>query len=229
MNLISLSKTALSYDTFVEMLSSYIEISLNRKDLLKDMHVLIKNTYIKNGMAYHNLDHISDCLTNLFLNIEKIQELESSKISEFEISALFAAIYFHDIIYVPMSSDNESLSVAASRTYLTVLGCDNHFISEVKRLILATKHDTPPKKVSDSIIMDIDLAGLALPWVEFTNMTEKIYKEFSFLERDVFIKGRKKFFEKMLSRGPIYHTVYFYTQLESKAQDNLKKFIKEFY
>lgn len=69
-----------------------------------------------------------------------------------------AAIWFHDAIYDPRAKDNEEQSAALAETALTTAGIAPEIISQVRSLILITKHTSPPRQPDEILLVDIDLA-----------------------------------------------------------------------
>ena len=61
---------------------------------------IIEASYNKNQLAYHNLDHIADCL-NQFYSSQHLAE---------DPTAVEFALWFHDIVYDPKAPDNEEKS-----------------------------------------------------------------------------------------------------------------------
>lgn len=212
-----LSEEMISFEKFASMISGKVRFP----DTLGSIHEWIKNEYSKTNRAYHNLEHISDCLVSFSLFVQNVGHAYGNS------QAIFTAIYFHDIIYSSRADNNEEASAAVAQSVLLSLGCSDSFIKNVKNLIMVTKHNRAPQTEEEKLIVDIDLLGFALPWDEYIEMTKKIYQEFSHYPMDVFLSGRKQFLkEHFFSKDRIYHTPYFYENYESLARDNFERFLK---
>ena len=60
----------------------------------------------------------------------------------------------------------------------------------VRQLILLTRHDRPPDSEDGKLIVDIDLASLAVPPGEFDHNTQLIRQEYPHVSEDKFRQGR---------------------------------------
>jgi predicted metal-dependent HD superfamily phosphohydrolase len=139
-------------------------------------------------------------------------------------SLLYLAILFHDVVYDTNRKDNEEKSAEFAENWLKNKFV-NEEIKEVKRLILATKHQHKNETDKDAqIIVDCDLAGLGQSWEGYKKNGENIRKEYSQFSDEEFKNGRIKFLENMLKQPKIF---YILTLLESKARENMKRELEE--
>lgn len=181
---------------------------------INDIFEEIIARYSESHRHYHGLDHILDCLEKL----DQVRHFANRPL------VLEMAIWTHDIVYdARPNANNEERSADLSNKLLTKLHLDPIFIAEVRERIMPTKHTYIPTGRDDCLIVDIDLASLALPPEEFDEMSEKIRQEYN-IPVDIFRIGRAEFFKKLLeSRPSIYLTEYFKTRYEVQAQENLKR------
>lgn len=167
---------------------------------------------------YHTLDHISCGLETLGEIRHIVRDPDSIE----------AAWWGHDFIFIPGSPFNEEESALWWIKILYELGVKTPFRVKVMNRIMATRHDHVPWYFEDQIIVDIDLAGLALPAEQFDENTAKNREEYRILvpdDRD-FEKGKAQFFRKFLEDRPsIYLTNYFKKKYEARAQENVKGLI----
>jgi predicted metal-dependent HD superfamily phosphohydrolase len=173
--------------------------------------------YISSGRAYHNLEHIAACLRLL----EEHKQLASRQ-TEVEV-----ALWYHDIVYDPKRKDNEEKSAALARDHLLRLGVKSTgFLIDVEHLIMATRHTGIPKTPDCALVADIDLAILAASPRGYDWYARAIRKEYSFVKRDAFRKGRADVLRSFLKRSSIYTTPTFRHRYEHIARANLEREIE---
>ena len=127
----------------------------------------LKQAYETPLRAYHNLSHIAHCL----------DEFHTSRHLAANPEALEWALWFHDAIYDSRAKDNEQRSAELASKAPAEAGLPSVFEELVTRLILATKHTTPPAPGDDTLITDIDLAILGQPPNRFDEYEHQIREE----------------------------------------------------
>lgn len=182
----------------------------------RSIFVELATAYSNPPRAYHTLDHIEQCLLEL--------EGVPANLSIDNPAALEAAIWFHDAIYDPQAHDNEERSADFAAEKLGELGVADLMIAEVRRLILATKHDQPVSG-DVALIVDIDLAILGKPPDEFDHYDTAIRLEYSWVPDDLYRVGRSRVLQGFLDRPTIYQTEYFRNRYEAPARLNLQRAI----
>ena len=173
---------------------------------------LAKN-YTTSGLAYHNLHHIADCLAQF-----SARSLESTNPV-----ALEMAIWFHDVIYDPKSSENEEGSAEMAARFLT----GTPLAGEVSALILATKHSEPPSTPDEALICDIDLSILGSSPSRYQAYSEAIRSEYSWVPEQDYRAGRTKVLRHFLDRASIFYLKTSRDQFESRARENLESEISQ--
>ena len=166
---------------------------------------------------YHTLNHINDCLKEF----DKVKDLCKNP-NEVEF-----AIWFHDIIYNSGEKNNEEKSADFAYKLAKNIKLLDKFAKDIKQLILATKHNSTPKKNDARFIVDIDLSSFAKPWKILKEDNKKIKKEYSFIKNKKFKIGRSVLLESFSIRSNIFLTDYFKEKYERKARENIKRFLKE--
>ena len=68
------------------------------------------------------------------------------------------AIWFHDAIYKPLSSNNEIDSANWANNFLSQHDIDQTFVDKVYRLIMATLHNSQNLEPDALVMVDIDLS-----------------------------------------------------------------------
>jgi predicted metal-dependent HD superfamily phosphohydrolase len=163
--------------------------------------------YTEDHRKYHNLSHIDRMLGWL--------EAAGGRMDAVEF-----AIWFHDVVYQPLGSDNEAES---ARYFRDCLGSDlpGPFADAVARLILATDSARPRTGGDDeNLIIDIDLSILGASPEHYAAYREAIRCEYSAVPEDQFIAGRSAILQRFLTQR-IYSTDFF-SRLEKQARLNIE-------
>ena len=176
----------------------------------------IIHKYSEKGNAYHNIEHIMACL----------DEFEQIKNKAENIDSLELAIWFHDIIYYPGATDNESLSSMFAELSLRDEGLSKLLINNVKRLIMSTKYNATLSDKDAYLIHDIDMSILGKDWMTFKDYDAKIAKEYSSMDKAKYVEGRKDFLKKVLSQDRLFYTPYFHDKYKNAARRNIKQYLK---
>jgi len=173
--------------------------------------------YAEPQRAYHTLAHVAECLTTL----DGARHLAVYP-DEVELAA-----WFHDAIYDPHREDNEAQSAELARR--TALDADVRRASakRVYHLILATRHRALPTDPDQQLLVDVDLAGLALPWDEFEANGRRIRQEYAHVPEPAFRAARAAALGRFLRRPHIYATAFFRERCEARARANLTRRIPE--
>ena len=167
--------------------------------------------YGEPNRAYHNLNHINDCLTKL----DTLGPIEHK--AEIEM-----AFWFHDVIYDPYRKDNELKSAEIAKAFLEKQDTDESVVSKVYELIMATNHKEIPKNKSEAYIMDIDISILGADFESYQTYCDNIRKEYKMVPNFIYKKNRIKIMEMFLNRKQLYYTNQFKEQYEVQARANIK-------
>lgn len=172
--------------------------------------------YATPARHYHGLSH----LNALF---ELLQAYAPQRAG----SASRLAIWWHDVIYDPLSPKNESESANLAQIQLAQLGVDTALITRVCALIEATKnHFAAPSFGADDIFLDADIAILGAPEAIYTRYTQQIRDEYQQVPDILFAAGRKRFLETATEYPRILKTEVFETAFGSQARLNLERELK---
>jgi predicted metal-dependent HD superfamily phosphohydrolase len=170
---------------------------------LDDQWAKIERAYTAPNRHYHNLQHVEHVLARC----DELIPL-SGIISQFYIDAIYLAVIYHDVVYVPGASYNELGSAALAS--LDISGGSpptnetTSLITSVMSLIRATTHKnlesypTRPTK----ILLDADLYELSTD--KYFENSKNIRKEFDCTDEEWYI-GRTAWLEEFLERPFIYH------------------------
>jgi predicted metal-dependent HD superfamily phosphohydrolase len=135
------------------------------------------------------------------------------------------AIWYHDVIYNSLKSDNEFKSAEFARKRLEKLKIDSNCIENCANLIISTKkHQILNTQNQDNAyLLDWDLAILGTTWEMYELYTQKIRKEYSMYPDFMYKKGRKKVLQHFLERPRIYYTEKYHDLWETNARKNIQK------
>ena len=172
--------------------------------------------YSEPHRRYHNLTHITDCLTGF----DRARELAREPL------AVELAIWFHDAVYDTQAADNEERSAQLAQSWLGEAYAAPALIAAVGRLILATKKHDSSLHVDAGLLVDVDLSILGQPQNRFWDYESQIRGEYSWVPAEVFSVKRAEILEGFLARRRIYSTDFFFGQLEAQARINLQASIR---
>lgn len=139
-------------------------------------------------------------------------------------SAVRFAIWWHDVIYDPLSSQNEVASAQLARSQLGLLGAGEPLIETVCALIEATKnHFAAPSFGADDVFLDADIAILGAPDEIYWTYTQQIRLEYHQIPDPIFAAGRKRFLETATQWPRIFKTDIFEAEFGHQARTNLER------
>ncbi len=159
--------------------------------------------------AYHNWNHIADCLVRL----DEYAHLATDPV------ALEFAIWFHDIIYDTHAPDNEERSAVIAGEFLAATTHGD----EVGRLIRATRHEGTPKTGDAALLCDIDLSILGRAPGPYDAYARAIRQEYSWVPQEDYAKGRTQVLEGFLGRSSIFVMGELQKAYGAHARVNLKR------
>ena len=174
---------------------------------------------------YHNFSHAA----NVLVQCGFLQSKDNP--------ALDLAAIWHDAVYYPGSSGNESASAVA--LYYEARNINEHknpIVEEAMSLIKGTTidHHLTKKRVKgdQAVLLDADLSSLAADYLEFCFNQDNILKE-NFVEfSNVKVKRPMSamFLAKFLTaRKFIYHTKEARLKFEDIAKENITKYCTQYY
>lgn len=178
---------------------------------------LVISKYREKHRFYHNLSHIKALLL--------IAEQFKAKFDDFE--SVILAIWFHDVIYEPKASNNESESAKLAVAELTKLNVPEALIKEVEQMILATFHHDGRELDDDGrLFLDLDLSILGAKEEIYKKYARAVRQEYSFVPESLFRHRRGLILQNLLHRTILYYTDELRELFEEPARRNIANEIK---
>lgn len=174
--------------------------------------------YNETHRAYHNLNHIADCL----ITLESAAHLVERPVE------VEAAVWFHDAVYDTRRADNEAQSAVLAERLLGRSGVASPVVARIAELIRITTHERHDLTGDAAVLCDVDLAILAGPPERFAAYDAAIRVEYDWVPEAAYRAGRGRVLARFLERPRIYQTDYFYSRLEDAARANLKQAIERY-
>lgn len=189
------------------------------EQLISNSWQQIKQHYTEKNRAYHNLTHINNMLEEAAKFDEKITDK----------AVLLLAIWFHDIIYDPLSKTNEKDSAEFAKKILSQTSLSPESIQKCYDLILLTIKHQPHETahLDDKLMVDFDLEILSRDWEAYKIYSKQVRKEYWMYPAPLFKNGRKKAMGKFLERPTIYQTPFYQEAKEAKARANIQREMEE--
>jgi len=175
----------------------------------------IKSAYSASHRAYHTLQHLSECFEKLDWAIAT-ENFPKSVLAE-------AALWYHDVVYLPMAKDNEQGSAEWAVRFLTQSGVGDEDCQFVSSLIMATCHAEEPQEATHQLVVDIDLSILGAEPTRFDEYERQVREEYKWIPWFVYKKKRRDLLKSFFDKPCIYTTKMFHSEYEQQARENLKR------
>jgi predicted metal-dependent HD superfamily phosphohydrolase len=199
-------------EIFIELLTKYTDNDRVRNELWTE----IEKNYSSKKRHYHTLQHLDNLLSQLTEVKSEIQNWETT---------LFT-LFYHDIIYNSIKSDNEEKSAGLAEKRMKQISVSNYKIELCKKQILATKSHIKSIDSDTNYFTDADLSILGQNWETYLLYCKNVRKEYSIYPAIVYNPGRKKVLNHFLSMDRIFKTDFFYNKFETQAKLNLQQEIE---
>lgn len=196
-------------ETFIQLINQYSSNS----SLAANLWAEIEKAYSGSKRYYHNLLHLENLL----------QQLQTVKTQLASWDAVLFALYYHDIVYNTLKTNNEEKSAELAEKRMKEIAVPAHITEETKQLIIATKAHNSAANTDVNYFTDADLSILGSHWDVYAEYFKKIRKEYSVYPDLVYNPGRKKVLQHFLQMERIFKTETFFKKFEENARQNLKR------
>ena len=183
-----------------------------------DLIDLLRSHYDEAHRAYHTWDHI----TALLGHFEGLEWHDPASVE--------VALYWHDVIYEPLSATNEADSAALMHKQMTGRA-DGALLERADAIILATATHRVPTTADAALaqdcelFLDMDLSILGAPWDEFAKYDQAIRQEFIAIPDPVFLPRRRAVMAGFLERERLFLTDTFHRRYDAQARANLTRLV----
>ena len=165
------------------------------------------------GRAYHDVRHLEDCLA----------QVDALPLDARTRDLIEVALWFHDAVYDPRSSDSEERSARWASEALTAAGIPAPVGADVARLVRLTRDHAPVPDEAGRFLLDIDLSILGRPVEVFDAYHRRIRTEYAWVPEHAYRLGRGRILADLLRRDPLYQTELYQRQFETTARANLRR------
>jgi predicted metal-dependent HD superfamily phosphohydrolase len=186
--------------------------SLGASSIAPEAWQAVHAAYSEPHRSYHTLEHISECLRWL----DRCKGLAEYP-DEIEI-----AIWYHDIVYRPTRSDNETESALVATSALALANIESAVIQRIEQMILATSSHHAVMG-DTALLVDIDLSILGTADECFLRFEQQVRQEYAFVSESRYALGRARVLRTFLERTCIYSTPPIALELEARARINLAR------
>lgn len=194
-------------ETFIELLTKFTDdISLTNKFWTE-----IEENYSDKKRYYHTLTHLDNLQNQLCEVKDKITNWES----------ILFTLYYHDIVYNALKSDNEEKSAELAELRMKQINVPTEIIENCKSQIWATKTHQDNSDIDTNFFIDADLSILGQDSETYKGYFQNVRKEYSIYPDIIYNPGRKNVLKHFLDMERIFKTEYFYNKFENRAKVNL--------
>lgn len=196
-------------ETFQQLTAQYTNDSALTHMLWQE----IVTAYSNKKRHYHNLSHLQNLL----------EELEPQKHLIHNWNLMLFSVYYHDIVYNTLKTDNEERSAVLAVKRVKQLGLNQAEITQCEEQIIATKSHTISTNSDTNLFTDADLAILGKDATTYMNYSHQIRQEYKVYPDFMYNPRRKKVLHHFLQMESIYKTPQFRQQYEEQARRNLQQ------
>lgn len=201
-------KITLLKETFIGLLTNYTD----NDRLTNKLWTEIEINYSSKKRHYHTLHHLDSLLAQLTDVKGEIQNWKN----------ILFTLYYHDIVYNSLKSDNEEKSAELAEKRMKQILVSNDKIELCKNQILATKSHIKSTDSDTNYFTDADLSVLGHNRETYSLYYKNVREEYSIYLDFVYNPGRKKVLIHFLSMERIFKTDFFHNKFEIQAKQNLQ-------
>jgi predicted metal-dependent HD superfamily phosphohydrolase len=162
---------------------------------------------------YHDLEHLGDCL----------RELDGARVDQRLADIVELAIWYHDAIYEPCSSDSEERSATLLEGDARSLEIRGERALAAAKCVRATAHlaGAAPSDPATDLIVDIDLSILGRDVLRFMEFEYAVAEEYAAVSRASYFLARGRFLAGLLASPSIFRKQHFRGRYEERARANI--------
>jgi predicted metal-dependent HD superfamily phosphohydrolase len=194
---------------FTELVSNYN----SEQELAGELWFELETEYSDQSRHYHTLEHVSHLIHELDLAKPKIKDWDS----------VVFAIFYHDIVYNGVSSENEQKSSILATRRLQQIGFPADRVLICKEHILSTDGHSISDNDDTNLFTDADLSILGQDWNTYLTYAKNIRKEFGSYPDAIYKPGRLHVLNHFLNMKSIFKTNFFFDKYEVMARKNLSE------
>lgn len=166
---------------------------------------------------YHDTHHLHEV-------ISAIDELAGGgECTPDEARTARLAAWFHDAVYDPTRSDNESRSAALATMTLTRLGVCESTTTAVAQLVEASRDHIGRDDPVTRVFLDADLWILGSPPERFDEYCTQVREEYAVVPTPLYLRGRTVILTELTDRENIYTTTTARREWQDRARDNVRR------
>lgn len=169
--------------------------------------------YDEGQRAYHTREHLEECLVLL-------DEVWAQCDHPEEVAV---ALWFHDAIYEPRRSDNESASAEWLAKVCYAMDVAELSIERMHALVMATRHAVEVDQPDAQTLVDIDLSILGASLERFDAYEAQIRREYRWVPSMIYRIKRANVLKGFVGRSMIYGTPLFQDRFEERARANIAR------
>ncbi len=135
------------------------------------------------------------------------------------------AIWFHDVVYQALRSDNEAKSAEWALAFLRKTSLEPARCERVADLILRTADHTQPQPLADAdllLFLDADLSILGAPAAAYWDYARQVRREYRLVPDLLYRPGRRKVLARLLAAPVLFHTPALRAEFDLAARRNLQ-------
>lgn len=172
----------------------------------------INTYYTEPHRHYHTLAHLNNFLVELTGIRTRLENW----------TAMLFALFYHDIIYNPLRSDNEERSAILAREGMEQMSIPGFIIRATADCIMATRSHEVSDNPDVNYFTDADLSVLGQARDIYKRYSNDIRKEYDVYPDVVYCSARKNVLLGFLQMTRIFKTDFFYNKYEEQARINIK-------
>lgn len=196
-------------ETFTALISNYTNDDRLKAQLWDE----IESAYTDASRHYHSMAHLENLLHQLTAVKGNIHSWET----------ILFTLYYHDIVYNVLASDNEVQSADLAVERMQQIEVPEQLIEDCKNQILATQKHLKSPDIDTNYFIDADLSVLGQHWEIYSAYAQNVRKEYAVYPDEIYNAGRKKVLEHFIGMEQIFKTDYFSNHFEQQAKQNLQR------